>query len=125
MTARAVPGARSARATGAGILVTAWGVAVAASWFGSSAHELTPNLVTAFLLWRIWRGATWTRYVLTALSCLAAGIAGGVALGIALGATGVVISSLVMFALYAVVGALVCTPPVRRLSRSSSSTALA
>jgi hypothetical protein len=42
----------------------------------------------------------------------------GLAITIAIGATGIVTSALVTFALYAGVGVLLCTPPVRGLARS-------
>ena len=108
----------SSRHAAAGLLLTAWAVAVTASYLGDPAHELAPKLVTAFLLWRIWRGATWSRNLLIGLSCVSAGFAVGLAIAIALGATGIVTSALVMFALYACVGVLLCTPPIRGLVRS-------
>jgi ABC-type nitrate/sulfonate/bicarbonate transport system permease component len=108
----------STRRAAAGLLLTAWAVAVTASYLGDPAHELAPKLVTAFLLWRIWRGASWSRNLLIGLSCVSAGFAVGLAVAIALGATGIVTSALVMFALYAGVGVLLCTPPVRGLARS-------
>jgi ABC-type nitrate/sulfonate/bicarbonate transport system permease component len=106
------------RRAAAGMLLTAWAVAVTASYLGGPTHELAPKLVTAFLLWRIWRGATWSRNLLIGLSCVSAGFAVGLAIAIALGAAGIVTSALVMFALYASVGVLLCTPPVRALARS-------
>ena len=111
----------STRRAAAVLLVTAWAVVVTASYVGGAAHELAPKLVTAFLLWRIWCGARWSRNLLIGLSCVSAGFAAGLAIAIALGATGIVISALVMFALYAGVGVLLCTPPVRGLARSPRS----
>ncbi len=108
--------AGSGRRAGAGVLLAAWAVAVAASYLGEPTPQFTPKLVTAFLLWQVWRGASWSRYLLISLSCISAGFAVGLAFGIALGATGIVTRSLAMFALYAVVGLLLCTPPVRRLA---------
>ena len=108
----------STRRAAAELLLAAWAVAVTASYLGGPAHELAPKLVTAFLLWRIWRGASWSRSLLIGLSCVSAGFAVGLAIAIALGATGVVTSALAMFALYAGVGVLLCTPPVRALARS-------
>jgi ABC-type nitrate/sulfonate/bicarbonate transport system permease component len=108
----------STRRAAAGLLLAAWAVAVMASYLGGPAHELAPKLVTAFLLWRIWRGATWSRDLLIGLSCVSAGFAVGLAIAIVLGATGIVTSALVMFALYACVGVLLCAPPVRALAGS-------
>jgi len=109
--------AGSSRRAAAGLLLLAWTVAAAASYLGDPTREFAPKLATAFLLWRIWRGASWSRYLLISLSCISAGFALGLVFGIALGATGIVTRSLPMFALYAVVGLLLCTPPVRRLAR--------
>jgi hypothetical protein len=108
----------STRRAAAGLLLAAWAVAVMASYLGGPAHELAPKLVTDFLLWRIWRGATWSRDLVIGLSCVSAGFTVGLAVAIALGATGIVTSALVMFALHASVGGLLCTPPVRALARS-------
>jgi len=110
--------AGSSRRAAAGLLLLAWTVAAAASYLGDPTREFAPKLATAFLLWRIWRGASWSRYLLISLSCICAGLAVGLAFGIAFGATGIFTRSLVMFALYAVVGGLLCAPPVRRLARS-------
>ncbi|HJQ02831.1 MAG TPA: hypothetical protein VJ851_14645 [Jatrophihabitans sp.] len=107
----------SSRRLAVGLLLGAWALAVAASYLGSPAHELAPKLVTAFLLWRIWRGATWSRNLLIGLSCVSAGFAVGLSVMIVLGATGIVTSAVVMFALYAGVGVLLSTPPVRGLAR--------
>jgi cell division protein FtsW (lipid II flippase) len=107
------PAGRSAAA----LLIAGWVVAVVASYVGEPDHGLTLKLVTAFLLWRVWRGATWSRYFLIGLSVVSAGLAAGLSLAIMLGATGIVTRSLAMFGLYAVVGALLCAPPIRRLCR--------
>jgi len=115
MSSRAV--SESTRALAAGLLVAAWVTAVAASQFGSFAHGFAVNLVTALLLWRIWRGAGWSRNLLIVLSCISAGFVVGLTVGILLGATGINTSALVMFVLYAGVGALLCAPPVRALVR--------
>ena len=109
--------AGSGRRAAAGVLLLAWAVAVAASYLGEPTPQFAPKLVTAFLLWQVWRGASWSRYLLISLSSISAGFAVGLGFGIALGATGIVTRSLPMFALYAVVGLLLCTPPVRRLAR--------
>lgn len=111
------PARGSTRPAAAGLLVAAWVVAVAASHVGRPAHEPTLNLVTALLLWRIWRGAGWSRNLLIGLSCVSAGLFVGLTVGILLGATGINTSALVMFVLYAGVGVLLGTPPVRALVR--------
>lgn len=112
------PGERSRTSrSAAGLLIAGWAVAVVASYVGEASHGLAPTLVTAFLLWRVWRGATWSRYFLIALSVVSAGLATGLSFAIILGATGIVGRSLAMFALYAVVGALLCAPPISRLAR--------
>lgn len=103
-------------ALAAGLLFLAWGLAVVATSVGEPGHGLSLKLVTAFLLWRVWRGARWSRHVLVALSTVATGLAGGLVLAIELGATGINTHAIVMFAMYAAVGPLLCTPPVRRLS---------
>src|SRR5215475_12006293 len=107
---RAGPGAAT-------LLIAAWVVAVVATYLGDPSHGLAPKLVTGFLLWRVWRGGTWSRSFLIGLSAVSAGLAAGLSLAIMLGATGVVGRSLAMFGLYAVVGALLCAPPIRRLAR--------
>jgi flagellar biosynthesis protein FliQ len=99
------------------LLVVCWVVAVAASYVGDAGHGFVPKLVTAFLLWRVWRGATWSRYFLIGLSVVSAGLAIGLSFAIMLGATGIVARSLAMFGLYAVVGALLCAPSISRLAR--------
>lgn len=109
--------ADAARTAAAVLLFLAWEVAAAAEIIGSAAHDLAPKLLTAFLLWRIWRGADWSRWLLIALSTVSAGFAGGLAAAIALGATGINSAAMAMFTLYSVVGLLLCTPPVRRLFR--------
>ena len=44
---------------GAGwVLVAAWLLAVVGSVIGHPEHATAANLITAFLLWRIWRGVT-------------------------------------------------------------------
>jgi len=90
--------AGSSRRLAAGLLLLAWAATVAASYLGDPAHALAPRLLTAFLLWRIWRGANWSRYLLIGLSCISAGFAVGLAAVTALGATGVVARSVAMFA---------------------------
>jgi hypothetical protein len=75
--------------------------------------------VTAFLLWRVWRGATWSRNLLIGLSCVSAGFAVGLSVAMVLGGTGIVTSAVVMFALYAGVGLLLCAPSVHGLAHSS------
>ena len=100
------------------LLMTSWGLTVLASTLGGGAHRAGFALVTAFLLWRIWRGASWSRQLLVALSCISAGFAAGLVIAMAFGATGIVLTSLVMFGLYAVAGALLCTTPVRGLRHS-------
>jgi hypothetical protein len=109
----------SSRRLAAGLLLAAWTLAVAASYLGSPAHESAPKLMTAFLLWRTWRGATWSRNLLIGLSCASAGFAVGLSVVIVLGATGMVTSAVAMFVLYAGVGVLLSTPPVRGLAHSS------
>ena len=112
-----VGGPGRASGSAAGLLIAGWMVAAVAAYVGEANHGLAPTLVTAFLLWRVWRGATWSRYVLIGLSFVAAGFAAGLSLAIMLGATGIVTRSLAMFALYAVVGALLCARPISRLAR--------
>jgi hypothetical protein len=112
----------SRRRAGAWLLL-AFAVAVTASSIGHPAHETATNVVTLFLLWRIWRGATWSRYLLISLSCISAGFAVGIMVGIALGATGIVTRSLAMLALYAIAGAMLCTPSVVNLRSSRTVTA--
>lgn len=107
----------STRTVAAGLLVAAWVTAVVASQFGSFAHSFAVNLVTALLLWRIWRGAGWSRNLLIVLSCVSAGFVVGLMVGVLLGAAGINTSVLVMFVLYAGVGSLLCAPPVRALVR--------
>jgi ABC-type nitrate/sulfonate/bicarbonate transport system permease component len=109
------------RATAGWVLVAAWLLAVGASLIGQPAHPVASNLLTAFLLWRIWRGATWSRHVLIALSCVSAGFAAGLALAIAAGATGIVTSALLMLVMYAGVGVLLSLPTVRGLARPVTS----
>lgn len=75
--------------------------------------------MTAVLLWRIWRGATWSRWVLTALSYVSAALAGVIVFGISLGAQGMNTQGLPTYCLYAAVGGLLCTPSVRCLARSA------
>jgi hypothetical protein len=99
------------------LLVACWAVAVVATYVGETNHGFAPELVTAFLLWRVWRGGTLSRYFLIGLSVVSAGLAAGLSLAIMLGATGIVVRSLAMFGLYAVVGALLCAPPISRLAR--------
>lgn len=107
------------------ILLVSFGLVVAASSLGGPSHALAPKVVTAFLLWRIWRGAVWSRGLLVAVSCVALGFTialGGMA---ALGAPGIVLRSVFMFALYAGAGALLCVPAVRALARPASRAAMA
>jgi hypothetical protein len=115
----------SDRRLAVGLLLLAWMVTVVASQLGDPAHALGLRVVTAFLLWRIWRGANWSRYLLIGLSCISAGFAVGLAAMIALGATGIVAHSMAMFSLYAAVGGLLCLAPVRCLSRPSAERDLA
>jgi hypothetical protein len=110
----------SDRRLAVGLLLLAWVVTVVASQLGDPAHALGPRVVTAFLLWQIWRGAAWSQYLLIGLSCISAGFAVGLAVVIALGATGIVAHAVVMFCLYAVVGGLLCLAPVRRLFHSTA-----
>jgi hypothetical protein len=112
------PGARG-RTSGsaAGLLIAGWVVAVAAAYVGGANHGLAPKLVVAFLLWRVWRGGTWSRNLLIGLSVVSAGLAAGLSFVMIFGATGIVTRSVAMFALYAVVGALLCAPPISRLAR--------
>jgi hypothetical protein len=107
-----------ARRSAAALLVAGWAVAVVASYAGEPNHRaFALQLVTAFLLWRVWRGGRWSRCFLIGLSVVSAGLAAGLSLAIMLGATDIVARSLAMFGLYAVVGALLCAPPIRRLGR--------
>jgi len=107
---------RAARVA-AGLLIACWVVAVVASYVGHASHGFAPKLITAFLLWRVWRGARWSRYVFIGLSAVSAGLAIGLSFAIMLGATGIAVRSLAMFGLYALVGALLCAPPISRLAR--------
>ena len=107
---------RAARSAAA-LLITCWVVAVVASYVGDASHGFAPKLITAFLLWRVWRGARWSRYVLIGLSAVSAGLAIGLSFAIILGATGIAVRSLPMFGLYAVVGALLFAPPIIRLAQ--------
>jgi hypothetical protein len=97
------------------LLVASWILTILASSLDGGRHQPTLAIVTAFLLWRIWRGASWSRRLLVGLSCISAGVAVGLAIAIAFGATGIVVASLAMFGLYAVVGGLLCAAPVRSL----------
>jgi hypothetical protein len=108
--------ARAGRSA-ATLLIACWVVAVVATYVGEPSHGFAPKLVTAFLLWRVWRGARWSRYFLICLSAVSAGLAAGLSFAITLGATGIVVRSLAMFGLYALVGALLCAPPISRLAR--------
>jgi hypothetical protein len=122
MTAVPVGGLNAGQRTAAGkVLIAAWVLAVSASLVGQPAHAAASNFLTAFLLWRIWRGATWSRYVLVALSCVSAGFACGLTLAIVAGATGIVTPALLMLVMYASVGALVSLPTVRGLARPLAS----
>jgi ABC-type nitrate/sulfonate/bicarbonate transport system permease component len=103
-------------------LLLALAAAVSASYLGHPAHQGATNLVTAFLLWRIWQRATSSRILLISLSCISAGFAIGIVFGIALGATGIVTRSLLMLALYSIVGAILCTPSVAQLAASPRTT---
>lgn len=104
------------------LLVASWGLAILASSLGGG-HQPALGLVTAFLLWRVWRGTSWSRHLLVGLSCISAGIALGLAIAIAFGATGIVGASLAMFGLYAVIGGLLSTAPVRSLRRATAAPA--
>lgn len=100
-----------------GVLLLAWTLAVAASVLGHH-RGTTAALVTAFLLWRIWRGATWSRWVLVTLCAVAGALAAAMGIALALGAPGIVTSTAVAMLIYGAVGALLCLPSVRRLARS-------
>lgn len=106
-----------------GLLLAAWALAAIASSLGNPAHQLPPKLLTAFLLWRIWRGAIWSRHLLIGLSCVSAGVALALTTAIALGATGIVTSAIVMFALYVGVGVLMSLPRIRELARAPGTSA--
>src|SRR5215469_2856016 len=45
---------RAARSA-AGLLIACWVVAVVASYVGDASHGFAPKLITAFLLWLVWR----------------------------------------------------------------------
>jgi hypothetical protein len=107
---------------GAGrVLVAAWLLAVAASVIGHPEHAAAANLITAFLLFRIWRGAMWSRHVLVTVSCVSGGFAAGIGIAIVAGATGIVTSALLMLVIYAGVGVLLSLPSVRALAQPTPS----
>jgi ABC-type nitrate/sulfonate/bicarbonate transport system permease component len=118
-----VPVGRTVRQGGgtARVLVAAWLLAVAASVIGHPEHAAPANLITAFLLWRIWRGATWSRHLLVTLSCMSGGFAAGIGVAIVAGATGIVTSAPLMLVMYAGVGVLLTLPSVRGLARPTAS----
>ena len=99
------------------LLLAGWLLAVAASVIGHVEHAAIANLITAFLLWRIWRGATWSRHVLMTLSTVSAGFAAGIGIAIVAGATGIVASAVIALVMYAGVGALLSLPNVRALAQ--------
>jgi hypothetical protein len=107
---------RSGRSAAA-LLIACWVVSVVGAYVGEANHGLAPKLVTAFLLWRVWRGGQWSRYFLIGLSVVSAGLAAGLSFAVMFGATGIVARSIAMFALYAVVGALLCAPPISGRAR--------
>jgi hypothetical protein len=110
------------RADAGRVLVAAFLLAVAASVIGHLEHAAAANLITAFLLLRIWRGATWSRHVLVALSCVSGGFAAGIGIAIlAAGAAGIVTSALLMLVIYSCVGVLLSLPSVRALGRPTVS----
>lgn len=117
ITVGAPGGAARTSRSAAALLIASWVVAVVASYAGEPNNRLAVNLVTAFLLWRVWRGGRWSRSFLIGLSVVAAGLAAGVSFAIMLGATGIVVRSLAGLWLYAVVGALLCAPQISRLAR--------
>ena len=113
-------GIRPDRVVAAGLLITAWAVTFVAADLGGPAHQAAPKIGTAFLCWRIWSGATWSRNLLIVVSSVSAGLAAGLSAMMVSGASGIVTSKLVMFVLYAGVGALLCAPSVRNLARRKS-----
>jgi hypothetical protein len=116
LTATRPGGDVGARRRAGAWLLLAFAVAVTASSLSHPAHAAATNLLTAFLLWRMWRGVTWSCTLLISLSCISAGFAAGIVFAIALGATGIVARSLAALALYAVVGAILCRPSVATLA---------
>jgi hypothetical protein len=99
------------------VLIAAWLLTLAASVIGHPEHAAVADLITAFLLWRIWRGATWSRHILIMLAAVAGGLAAGIGIAILAGATGIVASAVIALVMYAGVGVLLALPDVRRLAR--------
>ena len=115
MTTASLP-AGAARPTAAPTLVVAWLLTLAATRLGNPHDTATIGLVMAFLLWRTWRGARWSRTLLLTASAAAAGIVAAIGIAVLLGATGIVAPTAVALAGYAAVGALLCLPAVRALA---------
>lgn len=105
------------RRLGAALLIAAWGLAAVAQLVGDPGHGLALKVGTAFLLWRIWRGADWSRWVLIALSILSAGLALGLLAGVVLGDPGIVLHKVAMLGIYGLVGVALSARAVRHLSR--------
>jgi hypothetical protein len=107
------------RTTALVLLLAAWALALGAERLGDRHHAVA--LTIAFLLWRIWRGGTWSRTWLTAFSTLSAALGVAMLTGLAVGARGLVLSTLWASLLFAGVGVIVNTPAVRRLAHRADS----
>lgn len=97
------------------LLVIAWCLGYCGEHIGSTNPNNASLAVAALLLFGVWRGVRWCRTLLVSLAIAAGAVvlgAGGAAI---FGAQGIVVSTLAGLALCAASGAILLTPPIRRL----------
>jgi hypothetical protein len=104
----------STRSSAVALLLLAWVLAVCATHIGQSGNHSGAATITAFLLWRIWRGGAWSQVLLTTMSLIAAVVGTAMIIGLALGAQGLVSPTLWASLLFAGMGIVINAPTVRQ-----------